>query len=164
MQTFAGKFPDKLLKALLKYESAINPHSGTTWCNQEVGRWLATYTCTHQVEVHSYHSWPTALCLEYSRETRQQERLHGRSTRHLYQEDVSRRNERHRTWQHAQFQISTRYWEHLDRWAGQGWLSFPFWVDFIVKNQRNSKIFSRFRWFLSKRYISLNKNCTFEEQ
>ena len=34
--------------------------------------------------------------------------------------------------------------------AGQGWLSLPFWVVFMFKNQRNSKTFSRFRWFLSK--------------
>ena len=29
MQTFAEKFPDKLLKALLKYESAINGMKGS---------------------------------------------------------------------------------------------------------------------------------------
>ena len=47
-------------------------------------------------------------------------------------------------------QVSAWYWQHRDRRARQGWLSLPFWVVCMFKNQRNSKIYSRFRWFLSK--------------
>ena len=47
-------------------------------------------------------------------------------------------------------QVSVWYWQHRDRRARQGWLSLPFWVVCMFKNQRNSKMYSRFRWFLSK--------------